>query len=94
MTDQTSEQPPGQVRRGRGRRLLFLLPLFLFLIIAVYLGIALTLNPRELPSPLIDKQIPEFALPAVQGRELGLASADLHYDLEAGVSVDGRRFSW
>ncbi len=52
-------------------------PLLLFGIIAIALYVGLGLNPREIPSVLIDKQVPEFTLPPVKGGELGLASADL-----------------
>lgn len=52
-------------------------PLLLFLGLAVIFGIGLTLNPRDIPSPLIGKPVPEFSLPPVQGRTLGLSSADL-----------------
>jgi len=45
--------------------------------VVVFLAIGLTLNPREVPSPLIGKPVPEFALPPVKGRTLGLSSADL-----------------
>jgi len=39
----------------------FLLPLALFLVLAVFLGFGLSLNPREVPSPLIDKPAPAFS---------------------------------
>ncbi len=55
----------------------FLVPLILFVAIGIFLAIGLTLNPREVPSPLIGKPVPEFALPPVQGRTEGLASTDL-----------------
>ena len=58
-------------------RLGLLMPLLLFLGLAVLLGIGLTLNPREVPSPLIGKPVPAFDLPPVKGRTLGLSSADL-----------------
>jgi thiol-disulfide isomerase/thioredoxin len=54
-----------------------LIPLLLFVGLVVALAIGLTLNPREVPSPLIGKPVPEFALPPVRGRMLGLSSADL-----------------
>jgi cytochrome c biogenesis protein CcmG/thiol:disulfide interchange protein DsbE len=38
----------------------FLLPLGIFLVLAVFLGIGLNLDPREVPSPLIDKPAPAF----------------------------------
>jgi cytochrome c biogenesis protein CcmG/thiol:disulfide interchange protein DsbE len=40
----------------------FLIPLALFLVIVVFLAIGLNLNPREVPSPLIDKPAPGFQL--------------------------------
>ena len=40
----------------------FLVPLFLFFGLAGFLAFGLTLNPREVPSPLIDKPAPDFSL--------------------------------
>lgn len=40
-----------------------LIPLFAFLILAVFLGIGLTKDPRKLPSPFIGKAAPDFTLP-------------------------------
>ncbi len=40
----------------------FLVPLLLFFGLAGFLAFGLTLNPREVPSPLIDKPAPAFAL--------------------------------
>jgi len=65
------------VSRSPRRRWAYLVPIVVFIGIAVLLGIGLTLDPREIPSPLIGKPAPEFSLPAVKGRELGLATADL-----------------
>jgi len=53
------------------------IPLAVFFVMAVFLGIGLTKNPREVPSPLIGKPVPAFSLPPVQGRTLGLSSNDL-----------------
>lgn len=39
------------------------LPLLAFIVIAVFLGLGLKHDPRHVPSPLIDKPAPEFALP-------------------------------
>jgi cytochrome c biogenesis protein CcmG/thiol:disulfide interchange protein DsbE len=36
-----------------------------FLVLLVFLGVGLTLNPREVPSPLIGKPAPAFSLPTV-----------------------------
>ncbi len=38
----------------------FLWPLALFIVLVGFLGVGLTLNPREVPSPLIDKPAPAF----------------------------------
>lgn len=60
-----------------GSRLAVYVPLAVALVIGVFLAIGLTLDPREVPSPLIGKPVPEFSLPPVKGRTLGLSSADL-----------------
>ena len=41
------------------------LPLVGFGVLAAFLGIGLTLNPREVPSPLIGKAAPAFSLPTL-----------------------------
>ena len=41
----------------------YLLPLGVFVVIAIFLAIGLGLDPREVPSPLIDKPAPAFSLP-------------------------------
>jgi len=64
--------------RRPGSRFAALVPLAVFLVVGVFLAVGLTLNPREIPSPLIGKAVPEFSLPPVQGRTLGLSSADLN----------------
>lgn len=40
-----------------------LAPLLVFIVLAIFLGIGLTLNPKDLPSSLIDKPAPLFELP-------------------------------
>lgn len=60
------------------KRMLYLLPLAVFGVLAVYFYIGLGLNPRDLPSMLIDQPVPEFTLAPIQGRDdKGLASTDL-----------------
>lgn len=49
-------------------RLKLFLPLILFAVLAAFLMRGLELDPRELPSALIDKPLPEFSLP-VLGRD-------------------------
>jgi cytochrome c biogenesis protein CcmG/thiol:disulfide interchange protein DsbE len=59
------------------RRLVLLLPAGVFAGVATALGVALNRDPEALPSALIGKPLPVFSLPPVQGRTLGLSSADL-----------------
>jgi cytochrome c biogenesis protein CcmG, thiol:disulfide interchange protein DsbE len=44
----------------------FIIPLAVFLVLAVFLGVGLKRDPRLVPSPLIDKPAPAFALPSLQ----------------------------
>jgi len=46
----------------------FLIPLAIFVLLLGFLGLGLQLNPREVPSPLIDKPAPNFTL-GVLGNE-------------------------
>lgn len=55
----------------------FLLPLGVFLVIAVFLGVGLTLNPREVPSPLIDQPAPEFTLTQLHAPDKSATLEDL-----------------
>lgn len=47
------------------KRWLFLLPVVGFAALAVFLGLGLTRDPKLLPSQLIDRPLPEFALPGI-----------------------------
>jgi len=58
------------------KRLLMLLPLAIFLAVAVFLYRGLFLDPSELPSALIDKPLPEFSQPSLEDPERMLSSAD------------------
>ena len=55
----------------------FLLPLGLFAVLVVFLGIGLTLNPREVPSPLIDKPVPMFRLAQLEQPGLEFSQRDM-----------------
>ena len=68
-------QAPTQRNSRRG--IAIMLPLSVFVGITILLAIGLTMDPRKVPSPLIDKPVPEFKLPPVQGRQPGLSSDDL-----------------
>ncbi len=58
-------------------KLKFLAPVLLFAGVATALGVGLTIKPGDLPSVMINKQVPEFDLPPLLGRQRGLASSDL-----------------
>jgi len=55
----------------------FLVPLGLFLVLAVFLAIGLYRDPREVPSPLIDQPAPAFSLPQLHESARVLAPADM-----------------
>lgn len=79
-------------RHGAPRRLFALStwPLVIFGVLGAFLAVGLTLNPREIPSPLVGKPVPQFQLAPVKGRTLGLASGDLRGE----VSVVNVFASW
>lgn len=52
------------------KRVILLVPLLAFLVLALFLYRGLFLKPEELPSALIGKPIPTFSLPAVEGQSL------------------------
>jgi cytochrome c biogenesis protein CcmG/thiol:disulfide interchange protein DsbE len=58
-------------------RLRFLFPIAAFVALMLAFGWALNRNPSTIPSALIGRQVPQFALPAVKGRTLGLSGTDL-----------------
>ena len=58
-------------------KLSMLLPLSVFLLMGVLLGIGLTMDPKLVPSPLIGKSVPDFSLQPVQGRKAGLTKGSL-----------------
>lgn len=59
------------------RRLILLLPLLAFLLVAVFLYKGLFRDPAELPSALIGKPFPAFSLPSVADPEVILSERDL-----------------
>lgn len=52
------------------------IPLAIFVVLIAFLWIGLGKDPREVPSPLIDKPAPSFTLPQIQG-DKRLSSSDL-----------------
>lgn len=59
------------------RRWLYLLPAALFAVLAAGFYVGLGIDSTVLPSPLIDRPAPHFALPPLSGGERGFSSADL-----------------
>lgn len=58
-------------------KLKYLLPLALFVVLAVFLAIGLKLDPKQIPSPLIGKAAPSFSLPILASPEKNLTTQDL-----------------
>ncbi len=56
----------------------YALPLGAFLVLAIFLGIGLGLNPREVPSPLIGKPAPHFELPQLHRAQDTFSQKDMH----------------
>ena len=59
------------------KSLRFIVPLVVFAILLGFLWVGLSLNPREVPSPLIDKPAPSFQLPRLDNPTQALAPDDL-----------------
>lgn len=55
----------------------YLIPLGIFLVLAVFLGVGLKLNPREVPSPLVGKAAPSFNLPTLADPAVQVAAAQM-----------------
>lgn len=54
-----------------------LIPLIVFIAMTIFLGIGLTLNPTKLPSTMLNKPAPEFALPILTDSQASFSPADL-----------------
>ena len=55
----------------------YLLPLAGFLVLVGFLAFGLKLDPREVPSPLIDKPAPAFSLPLLDAPDRRLSTQDM-----------------
>lgn len=55
----------------------FVLPLAIFLVVLGFLYKGLSLNPREVPSPLIDKPAPAFVMPRLDDPAKTVSREDL-----------------
>lgn len=59
------------------KRWFFFIPLATFLGLAGFLGAGLTLDPKEVPSPLIGKPAPSFAISRLDNANTRLRNADM-----------------
>lgn len=76
-------------------RLLYLIPILVFGAVGIGLAVGLTRDPGTLPSPLIGKPVPAFALPALEGRAEGRSTDGLSSaDLKGQVSLVNVFASW
>jgi cytochrome c biogenesis protein CcmG/thiol:disulfide interchange protein DsbE len=57
-------------------RLLLFIPLALFVILGIFLFKGLSIDPRELPSALLNKPFPEFQVPALRDSNKILTTTD------------------
>ncbi len=55
----------------------FLIPLVLFLVLAVFLAIGLNRDPHEVPSPLINKPAPAFEIPQLSDSNQSFSPASM-----------------
>jgi cytochrome c biogenesis protein CcmG/thiol:disulfide interchange protein DsbE len=55
----------------------YLIPLAIFVVLAGFLAVGLRLNPREVPSPLVDKPAPAFSLPLLKDPALQMTAAQM-----------------
>jgi cytochrome c biogenesis protein CcmG, thiol:disulfide interchange protein DsbE len=73
------------------RRLLYLIPVLVFVGVGVGLAVGLTRDPSVLPSAMLDKEVPAFELPPIAGHGgEGLSSRDL----AGGVALVNVFASW
>ncbi len=79
MAAANARESAGADSAGPARRFrpLFLVPVVAFAALVLAFSIGLNRDPSKVPSPLIGKPVPEFSLPPVKGRSLGLSTADL-----------------
>jgi len=55
----------------------YLLPLAVFVVLVIFLGLGLKLDPRQVPSPLVGRPAPQFSLPRLHDDALSLGPKDL-----------------
>ena len=68
-------------------RLRYFLPVIALLVLSVFFFMGLGRDPSVVPSPLIDKPVPAFSLPALAGRELQDKRGERHSLLLSGSDL-------
>jgi cytochrome c biogenesis protein CcmG/thiol:disulfide interchange protein DsbE len=82
MSSDIAANPPSErADRAPVNRSFYLVPVIVFVAVAAMFAWGLTHDPRQIPSNLIGKPVPQFNLPPVKGRTLGLSSGDLAGDV-------------
>lgn len=78
-----------EIKQNNKSMLQRFMPLIIFGLLVVLLGVGLTLNPRLVPSPLIGKPAPVFELPLLNGE--GMFSSE---DLKGKITLLNVWASW
>ena len=60
------------------RRLVYVLPVILIAALGIAFAVGLGRDPQKLPSALIDKPLPSFNLPAIEGDGHGVSNIDVN----------------
>lgn len=60
-----------------GKAVRFYIPLIIFVVMGAFLAIGLKLDPSRVPSPLIDKPVPDFSLPRLHDPDKNFNPAEL-----------------
>ncbi len=87
-----NQQPSNVDTAGNSKphRRRYIVPLGIFSLMAVLLGIGLTMDPRRIPSPLIGKPVPSFTAPDLHDTSVTISQAVLKDE----VSVVNVWASW
>ena len=62
-------------------RWLYYTPLIVLGLLVAYLALGLGQNPAIVKSVLINKEVPQFSLPPIEGSNRGLSNADLKHNI-------------
>ena len=71
------KSPEAEAKQPAMKSLRFILPLLLFAVLLLFLWLGLSLNPREVPSPLIGKPAPAFQLARLDDPARSMSEKDL-----------------